>query len=383
MESLYRVCAGHSLLPRSLHIELGDNLAGAPSRRGGFGEVWKRDYRGQQVAVKVLKVYEDSDLRKVTRRFCKEFITWKFLRHPNVLPLLGVIMSGNQLMMVSEWMPNGNITEFVKTHENVNRLELLVGVAKGLVYMHEQKMAHGDLKGVNILIDGNANARLADFGLLSIMPDNTDRLSSKSLTQPQAGTLRWMSPELLDSKSLNNRRIRPTESSDCYALGMVVYEVLSGDVPFFRYGAFQAVLRVLKGKRPKRPTGAKGAWFNDDIWSVLEHCWKSTPSDRLEATDVLLCLEKGSRSWSPPHAMDSDSSAEDSTDESMSYASFDAASLESSTGFSSVGKPSIVLVVVGAQKNPKANSEARESHQPVVSRRVIEEVCIFGQRKCR
>ncbi|KAF9783784.1 kinase-like domain-containing protein [Thelephora terrestris] len=323
---------------------------GFPSRSGGFGEVWKHEYRGHQVAVKVLKVYEDSDLRKVTRRFCKEFVTWKYLRHPNVLPLVGVIMSGNQLMMVSEWMPNGNIIEFVKAHENVNRLELLVGVAKGLVYMHEQRMAHGDLKGANILIDGDANVRLADFGLLSIMSDTTTPVSSKSLTQ--AGTLRWMSPELLNPKRFNLKRSCPTERSDCYALGMVVYEVLSGDVPFYRDGTLDAVLKVLDGKRPKRPRGAKGVWFNDNTWGVLERCWKSAPSDRLEAASVLLCLEKGSRSWSPPQAMNFDSSAEDSTDESEFFSSSHAAPLKSSGEL------------------PRANNEARESHR--VSQRVFE-----------
>jgi hypothetical protein len=60
-------CARHSLLPRSLRIELGESLTGAALCHGGFGDVWKREYRGQQVAVKVLKMYESNDLRKVTR----------------------------------------------------------------------------------------------------------------------------------------------------------------------------------------------------------------------------------------------------------------------------------------------------------------------------
>ena len=60
-----------------------------------------------------------------TQRFCKEFVTWRGLRHPNVLPLLGVIMSGTQFVMVSEWMPNGNINQFVKAHQDKNRFKLV------------------------------------------------------------------------------------------------------------------------------------------------------------------------------------------------------------------------------------------------------------------
>ena len=57
--------------------------------------------------------------------FCKEFVTWKALRHPNVLPLLGVTMTGTQFATISEWMINGNINEFVRAHPDVNRFELV------------------------------------------------------------------------------------------------------------------------------------------------------------------------------------------------------------------------------------------------------------------
>ena len=59
------------------------------------------------------------------QRFCKEVVAWKALRHQNVLPLLGVTMSSNQFTMVSEWMLNGNINEFVKVHRDANRFELV------------------------------------------------------------------------------------------------------------------------------------------------------------------------------------------------------------------------------------------------------------------
>jgi hypothetical protein len=64
-------------------------------------------------------------LAKPVQRFCKEFVTWKALRHPNVLPLLGVIMSETRFAMVSKWMPNGNINEFVEAHCDANRFELV------------------------------------------------------------------------------------------------------------------------------------------------------------------------------------------------------------------------------------------------------------------
>ena len=63
----------------------------------------------------------------ITQRFCKEVMTWKALHHQNVLPLLGVTMANTQFTMVSEWMANGNINEFIKMDRHANRFEL-VGV---------------------------------------------------------------------------------------------------------------------------------------------------------------------------------------------------------------------------------------------------------------
>ena len=61
----------------------------------------------------------------VLQRFCREVITWKSLRHPNLLELVGVVMTENRFAMVSEWMANGNINEFTAAHPDVNRFELV------------------------------------------------------------------------------------------------------------------------------------------------------------------------------------------------------------------------------------------------------------------
>ena len=99
-----------------------------------------------------------------------------------------------------------------------------------------------------------------------------------------------MSPELFDPKTFGLRDSRPTMESDCYGLGMTIYEVLSGLVPFATYRNPVVGSQVLKGKRPTRPQGKEGELFTNEIWDTLELCWKHQPQDRISAGAVLLRL---------------------------------------------------------------------------------------------
>jgi hypothetical protein len=109
-----------------------------------------------------------------------------------------------------------------------------------------------------------------------------------------------MSPELLDPEQLNLKEGPPTKESDCYALGMVIYEVLSGQVPFAPLRNLIVPQVVLKGERPGRPGGREGVWFTDDLWKVLNLCWEAQPGDRLSVTTVFECLELASKTWGSP-----------------------------------------------------------------------------------
>jgi hypothetical protein len=100
-----------------------------------------------------------------------------------------------------------------------------------------------------------------------------------------------MSPELLDPEKYGLKKSRPTKESDCYALGMVVYEVLSGQTPFASSGAPVIIQRVLNGERPGRPEGNEGKHFTDGIWKVIQLCWIPQPRHRVSAEVVLLGLE--------------------------------------------------------------------------------------------
>ena len=106
----------------------------------------------------------------------------------------------------------------------------------------------------------------------------------------EGGTIQWMSPELLDPRRFGFNKSYPTKESDYYALGMVVYEVLSGHAPFAKTKPSVVILKVMGGERPERPQGDEGRLFTDAIWSTLERCWKPQPSDRPNAQVVLQCL---------------------------------------------------------------------------------------------
>lgn len=141
------------------------------------------------------------------------------------------------------------------------------------------------------MIDQNGHARLADFGLLTFVSDPTNP-SSVTI----AGTPRWMSPELLYPEKFGFEKSRPTEKSDCYALGMLILEVLSERCPFPSHQNYIVMRKVIEGERPERP---EGVWFTDDLWRTLEQCWLPQPENRPTIEAVLECLGEVSKIWQP------------------------------------------------------------------------------------
>ncbi|KAF9642386.1 kinase-like protein [Thelephora ganbajun] len=307
---LCKTCSKNRVIPTSMHIPDCSEDA-TQIYVGGFGTVSKSTYEGHQVAVKVAHGVSLRNQDTIRSRFCREVVAWKHLRHPNILPLLGVTVSEYQFMMVSEWMENGNINEFIGRDRSTNRTALLVDVANGLKHMHDLHIVHGDLKGANILINKDRRACIADFSLTTITGARTQadaRNSQASLFSndtlmsfTSGGTYRWMSPELIDPEQFRipqSEGSRPTRQSDCYALGMVIYEVLCGHHPYveIEVGSL-VVIAIAKGDRPKKPEGMARFGFSNELWMTVEQCWRGNRDERPKVEYILACLNEATAFW--------------------------------------------------------------------------------------
>jgi len=100
-----------------------------------------------------------------------------------------------------------------------------------------------------------------------------------------------MSPERINPEGFGSKDGRPTKPSDCYALGMVIYETISGNVPFHRHPDLTVVMKVVGGERPPRGDG-----FTESLWEMLEMCWVPQPNNRPSIETVLQYLEMASNS---------------------------------------------------------------------------------------
>ncbi|KAJ8083254.1 hypothetical protein PM082_009126 [Marasmius tenuissimus] len=286
---MLRLSKNSGLHPTCLSIQNVKMIGKYPIAAGGFGDVWKGTIgdSNELVCLKVVKVYMSSNLERLTNEYQREAILWRQLKHPNVLPFLGIyqLEQTEQLCLISPWMEKGNLVEFLKAtkREDVDHYTLVFDIASGLAHLHSQEIVHSDLKGVNILITSSLRACIADFGLSRITDKKGLRITT-SATRP-VGTARWLAPELLVGSG------RPSKESDVYSYACVCYEVFTGLQPFPELANGMAVaFHVAQGKRPSRPEGASE--LSDVMWALMNVCWDATPTSRPTAIHVLEEVER-------------------------------------------------------------------------------------------
>ncbi|KAK6992510.1 kinase domain-containing protein [Favolaschia claudopus] len=280
-KAMLRLSRASRLYPRCFTLtglqKIGKQVAG-----GGYGDIWKGLLRGQSVCIKMMRIFQKDDIQIAMKEFGAEALIWRQLCHPNLLPFFGLYFIEERLCLISPWMDDGNIMEYLKRNsvDQSHRISMILDVVLGLEHLHKQATIHGDLKGINILVTPSGRACIADFGLTIIVNAMTLRLSN-STTINRAGTARYQAPELVEPES-NGRK---TFHTDIYALACVCYEILTGKIPFYECSnEIKVMMNVMAGKRPSRPSGTEAL---DCLWELIQRCWNGDPTMRPSATEIV------------------------------------------------------------------------------------------------
>ncbi|KZT53898.1 kinase-like protein [Calocera cornea HHB12733] len=258
--------------------------ASADTRQGWYTPPQQNGVQVMKVALKHLRHNTGLDSSKMQKRFNRELQIWRDLDHPNVLQFLGTarlpsVTDHAQICFVSPWMQEGNVIEFLEQYPNVDRLNLIGGIADGMEYLHGRtpSLVHGDIKGKNVLINESGVPVLCDFGLAAY-----EELERATTTLATHGTMRWMAPERLspDTFGLTTSKTRTT-TADVYSFGLTAYEILSGQIPFYGKSDWDAILAIVAGNRPPIPSTWKS-----EIVQVIQDCWQQQRSQRPTATQI-------------------------------------------------------------------------------------------------
>ncbi|KAG8891895.1 hypothetical protein FRB99_003257 [Tulasnella sp. 403] len=211
-----------------------------------------------------------------------EVATWKQLTHPNILPFLGTGSDKqNLLYLISPWMDNGSLHDYIVKKPRCDRIRFLRETAEALVFVHDMGIIHGDLKAQNILVSQTEHALLCDFNL------SKQELTLTIAGLKGTGSLPFQSPELWEGASR-------TRATDVYAFGMTIYQVLSGKVPFEQYKTHAALLgAILKRGEvpPKTPDASPSGMSYERYWGIAERCWNREADERPTMSTILDSLQ--------------------------------------------------------------------------------------------
>ncbi|EJD44360.1 kinase-like protein [Auricularia subglabra TFB-10046 SS5] len=211
------------------------------------------------------------------------------LMHPNIVPIVSFSEFAEDRFIFSLWAEHGTLGAYLREHPNADRLKLLHGVASGLRYLHSSvpRVIHGDLCLDNVLVYGDENARLNDFGLSTFAsPRLTDEASPDAdgeldylLTRA-----RYTAPEL------NGDHPRRSPETDVFAFGMLAFHAYADRPPFSGLNHLAVIIAISEAKRPARADITRDD-LPEGLWALMEACWSQDPEDRPSMLHVELSLQ--------------------------------------------------------------------------------------------
>ncbi|OAX33312.1 kinase-like protein [Rhizopogon vinicolor AM-OR11-026] len=242
-----------------------------------------------QVAVKSPRFGDlsETEATKINKSIDREIHVWGMLEHQYVLPFYGTVEGfGRFRALVSPWMRNGNLNSYLNrpdmTLTMTDKLCILKQITEGLKYLHDKNVIHGDLTSNNVLIADDGSPRLADFGISNIVKQSNSTFSYHT------GAVRWVAPEFIITQEDQTIQCG-TKSSDMYALGGIMLQVLYGKQPYWWLkNAVHVVSAKFKDLEP----------INDSLQiqpthlDFMRRCWSPNTEVRPSVDDVLNFLQE-------------------------------------------------------------------------------------------
>jgi Tol biopolymer transport system component/tRNA A-37 threonylcarbamoyl transferase component Bud32 len=270
---------------------------------GGMGEVYRaRDGRlGREVALKILPAALSTDAERL-RRFELEARAAGALNHPNVLAIYDIGTQDGPPFLVTELLEGETLRERLQSGALSLRkaCEIAIQTARGVAAAHDKGIIHRDLKPANIFLTLDGRVKILDFGLAKLTQQDasatgvTQSATRTALDSGQTeagmvlGTAGYMSPEQVRGKPADAR-------SDIFALGTVLYEMLSGQRAFEKESSADTMAAILKEEPPE--LSGEGKKIPQAVDRIVRHCLEKNPAERFQsARDLAFALEAVSES---------------------------------------------------------------------------------------
>ncbi|KAG1831662.1 kinase-like domain-containing protein [Suillus subalutaceus] len=271
---------------------------GTPFTSGSFGKVYRcsiKTTKGEvEIAVKVFMTDRSKSVEEFEKRIRRELKVWLRLKHPTIVPLLGIAYVDPPLpALVSQWMSSGTLYIYLEEATTITvstKVRLAKGIVDGLNYLHSENVVHGDLHPGNVLIDGSGNPCLIDFGLATV--EGEAELQLNTTTAERSFNSRWRAPEVI---GIERGPERPNFKSDVYSFGGVMFFIFSGDRPWKEKNSIQICITLSKKTDHERPKN-----ILDDQWNLIRQCWYWEPGNRPSAADILVSIDQSKISLQVP-----------------------------------------------------------------------------------
>lgn len=264
-------------------VDLSQLFLGLRFAHGAHSRLYHGIYKDEAVAVKIIRAPEDDDngslASRLEKQFNREVSLLARLHHPNVIKFVAACRQPPVYCIVTEYLSEGSLRAYLhKLESETLPLQKLIPVAleiaRGMEYVHSQGVIHRDLKPENVLIDQAFHMKIADFGI-ACEEVHCDPFAD------DPGTYRWMAPEMIRHKPYGRK-------VDVYSFGLILWEMVSGNIPYEDMTPIQAAYAVVnKNLRPAFPKDCAPA-----MRALIEQCWSYQPEKRPEFWQVVKVLEQ-------------------------------------------------------------------------------------------